>query len=118
MTPSAASLHKWVLSSWMLLFLWVAGHQLRNGMQLHFWLWALVYSIPLLICLPGLWQAKRRTRQWATLCVLPYFIVGVTEGIANPQNRVWALTMLGLSLLWFFALVAALRGANNTAPSA
>jgi uncharacterized membrane protein len=69
----------------------------------------------LLLCLPalcpayGLWQGKRYTYRWATLCVLPYFVVGLTEAVANPSSRPWTAAMLGFALTWFVALVAYLR---------
>ncbi len=102
-------IHQAVLISWLLLFLWVAGHVLLRGLHPAQWLKALIYTLPLLLCIHGLWQARRHTHKWATLCVLPYFVVGITEGVANTATRNWALTMLGLSLLWFFFLVAYLR---------
>jgi uncharacterized membrane protein len=69
----------------------------------------------LLLCLPvlfpayGLWQGKRYTYRWATLCVLPYFVVGLTEAVANPSSRPWTAPILGFALIWFVALVAYLR---------
>jgi uncharacterized membrane protein len=65
--------------------------------------------IPLLLPLLGLWRGNRRTYRWATLCVLPYFIVGLTEVIANPATRIWTAAMLVFALTWFVALVAYLR---------
>ena len=108
-SPAQQRIHQLVLISWLLLFLWVASHVLLRGLQPTQWLKMLVYTLPLLLCIPGLWRANRHTHKWATLCVLPYFIVGITEGVANDAVRSWALTLLGLSLLWFFALVAYLR---------
>ena len=69
----------------------------------------LLLSTPLLMPLLGLWQGNRYTYRWATLCVLPYFIVGLTEAVANPNTRVWAAAMLALALTWFVGLVAYLR---------
>jgi len=66
-------------------------------------------SVPLLLPIPGLWQGKRYTYRWATLCVLPYFIVGLTEVVANPSSRPWTAAMLALALTWFVSLVAFLR---------
>lgn len=70
---------------------------------------AAVLSLPLLLPLHGLRSGKRHTYRWATLCVLPYFLVGMTEAVANPSARLFAAAMLALALLWFIALVAFLR---------
>jgi uncharacterized membrane protein len=98
-----------VLSAWLLLLVLVTARQLHTPFEMRQLGWALAYALPLLICVPGLWRGSRYTHKWATLCVLPYFVVGITEGVANPVLRSWALSMLGLSLLWFFALVMYLR---------
>jgi uncharacterized membrane protein len=100
---------RWVLVSWTLLFVLVCVRQLQQGLSASAVGWALLFAVPLLACLPGLLRNQRYTCQWATLCVLPYFIVGITEGVANARLRAWALLMLGLSLLWFFSLLAFLR---------
>jgi uncharacterized membrane protein len=70
---------------------------------------AIVLSIPLIAPLPGLWRGNRYTYRWATLCVVPYFIVGLTEVIANPVSRIQSAAMLVLALAWFVTLVAYLR---------
>jgi uncharacterized membrane protein len=41
--------------------------------------------------------------------VIPYFIVGITESIANPARRNWAGVCLALSLCLFVSLIAYLR---------
>ena len=69
----------------------------------------LVLCLPLLLPLWGLWRGNRYTYRWATLCVLPYFIVGLTEVVANPATRVWTAPMLVFALTWFVGLVAYLR---------
>lgn len=72
-------------------------------------IWALLLCIPLALPTHGLWRGKRYTHAWATLCVIPYFIVGVTEAVADPAQRIWAAVCLGLALLLFAALIAYLR---------
>jgi len=109
MHPWQRFIHSTVLVSWLLLLLWVAGRPLAAGLQLANGMKSVLYALPLLLCIRGLWREQRNTHKWATLCVLPYFIIGITEGVANDALRSWALTMLGLSLLWFFSLVAFLR---------
>jgi uncharacterized membrane protein len=75
----------------------------------------LLLCLPLLLPAYGLWQGKRYTYRWATLCVLPYFIVGLTEVVANPSTRAWTAAMLAFALLWFVSLVAYLRVTTATA---
>jgi uncharacterized membrane protein len=70
---------------------------------------ALVLIPPPLLPLGGIARHDRRTYAWATLCVLPAFLYGLTEAVANPKLRPVATTVLGASLVFFFALVAYLR---------
>jgi uncharacterized membrane protein len=79
--------------------------------------WALLLCIPLALPTYGLWQGKRYTHAWATLCVIPYFIVGVTESVADPAQRVWAAISLALALLLFTALIAYLRLSTPPTPT-
>jgi uncharacterized membrane protein len=71
--------------------------------------WTIALLLPLMAPLPGLIRGVRRTYAWATLCVAPYFIYGVTEVIANPAVRGAAGAILFASLAWFVALVGYLR---------
>ena len=64
---------------------------------------------PLLFPLAGIARGERRTHAWATLCVVPAFVYGLTEVVANPGARPLAALLLGASLLFFFSLVAFLR---------
>jgi uncharacterized membrane protein len=77
---------------------------------------------PLLLPLRGLLRGDRRTHAWATLCVAPYIIYGITETIANPSVRGLAAAILLASLAHFVALVACLRltrpqAANQAGPT-
>jgi uncharacterized membrane protein len=81
-----------------------------------------VLFVPWLMPIRGLLRGDRRTHAWATLCVAPYFVYGMTEVIANPAVRVAAALMLSASLAHFVALVAFLRvtrpsGATQAAPN-
>jgi uncharacterized membrane protein len=78
-------------------------------------LWTLLMLVPLAAPLPGLWQGRRRTYAWATLCVAPYLIYGVTEVVANPAVRGAAGAILFASLAWFVTLVLYLRLSRNPA---
>jgi uncharacterized membrane protein len=65
--------------------------------------------VPLALPLPGLLRRHRRTYAWATLCLTPHFVYGLTELIANPPLRMHAAAMLLLGLALMLALVAYLR---------
>jgi len=71
--------------------------------------WTLLLLLPVLAPLPGMLRGRRRTFAWATLCVAPYFIYGITEVIANPAVRLAAGAILFASLGWFVTLVRYLR---------
>lgn len=87
----------------------IVGHQLSPTISIHGAVTATLFVVPLLLPLIGLLRGDRNTYKWATLCVLPYFLVGTTEAVANPAAHTWASALLGLSLLWFFSLIAYLR---------
>jgi uncharacterized membrane protein len=70
---------------------------------------ALVLLAPLLAPLVGIARDDRRTHAWATLCLVPGFVYGLTESVANPGLRLLAALVLGSSLVSFFALVVYLR---------
>ena len=65
--------------------------------------------VPLALPLRGLLNRDRRTYAWATLCLTPHFVYGLTELLANPPLRPYAAAMLLLSLALMLALVAYLR---------
>jgi uncharacterized membrane protein len=71
--------------------------------------WTAVMLVPVLMPLGGLLRGDRRTHAWATFCVAPYFLYGLTEVIANPSVRAAAAAILFASLAWFVALIAYLR---------
>ena len=70
---------------------------------------ALCLLLPLLLPLPGLWQRRRRTYAWATLCLAPHFIFALVEIVANPALRPLAAVVLLLGTGLMVALVAYLR---------
>jgi uncharacterized membrane protein len=77
--------------------------------------WTLLMLVPLAAPLPGLWRGRRRTYAWATLCVAPYLLYGLTEVVANPAVRGAAGAILFASLAWFATLVIYLRLSRATA---
>ena len=70
---------------------------------------SLGWLVPVLLPLRGVLAGSRRTHAWATLCVAPYIIAGVTETIANPMLRTLAASIVFASLVWFAALIRYLR---------
>lgn len=77
----------------------------------------IAWLVPVLLPLRGLFAGSRRTYAWATLCVAPYLIAGVTEIIANPALRTFASFITLASLAWFAALIWYLRVTRSeTAP--
>ena len=72
---------------------------------------------PLALPLRGFAGRDRRTYGWATLCVMPGFVYGITESVANPVARGAAGWVLAASLVAFFALVAHLRTTRPQAPA-
>ena len=109
MTSLARSIHRLVVGSHLLLFAVVIAWRTGGQFTITNVVWALVLCVPLMLPAWGLWQAKRYTHAWATLCVIPYFIIGVTEAVADPLQRFWAGMCLALSLTFFTALIAYLR---------
>jgi uncharacterized membrane protein len=100
---------RWVLLTAAALAACVAATTLAAGRWPVSLGWAAVALLPVLLPLPGLLRGDRRTHAWATLCVAPYFIYGVTEVVANPAVRMPAAAILFASLAWFIALVHYLR---------
>lgn len=79
--------------------------------------WTLALLLPVLAPLAGLVRGVRRTYAWATLCVAPYIVYGITEVIANPAVRGAASAILFASLAWFVALVWYLRLSRDAGPA-
>ncbi len=73
------------------------------------WAMLLALGLPLLLPLPGMVRGRRRTYAWATLCLLPGLVYGLTEMVANPAARWPAAVVLFLCVVEFVALVACLR---------
>jgi uncharacterized membrane protein len=70
---------------------------------------SVLLCIPVLLPLYGVARSHRYTYRWATLCVMPYIVVGLTEVIANPTARAWSAAMLVVSLALFVSLIGFLR---------
>lgn len=79
--------------------------------------WTLGMLLPIAAPLPGLLRGSRRTYAWATLCVAPYLVYGVTEIVANPAVRIAAAAILFASLALFVALITYLRLSRGVMPA-
>ena len=74
-----------------------------------------ILLLPLGIALPRLWAGHRRTYAWMTLAVTPFFVVAMTEAVANPSARSWAGVCLFVTFALFVLLVSYLRATRATA---
>lgn len=78
---------------------------------------SILLVLPLLLPLRGFLKRDRRTFAWATLCLVPYIIVGLTEIVANPSGRDWAVGCLLLSFAAFVGCIAYLRVTRPVSPA-
>jgi uncharacterized membrane protein len=85
--------------------LWQLSTQLSSGRLL----WVALLTLPLWLPLRSLMRGNRRTHAAMTLCVIPYFVLGTVEAMANPAARWWAAACLMGALLLFVALIGYLR---------
>jgi uncharacterized membrane protein len=91
----------------------VVGWQLAIGMTLMHLLLGIALALPLLAPIHGLWRGNRRTFAWTTLCVILYFVIGITEAVAQPGSRAWSAPCLLLALALFVTLIGYLRVTRN-----
>ena len=72
-------------------------------------------TLPLLVPLFGVLRGKRYTFQWSSMFILLYFTEGVVRGWGDAApSRNLALVEVGLSLVFFAAVVAYARLTRNT----
>ena len=121
-TPTGKVARRAVLATWAALGVTVAAAVVLTSRSTASAMVTAALFVPWLMPIRGLLRGDRRTHAWATLCVAPYFVYGLTETIANPAVRVAAALMLAASFAHFVALVAFLRvtrpaGAIQVAPS-
>lgn len=107
--PAVVRAHRRVLATTLLLAGCIVAAALRGANWPGNAVLSLVLLCPLLVPLPGLLRSHRRTHAWATLCVAPYLVYGLTEVVANPAARIVAGATLFASLALFVALVSFLR---------
>lgn len=94
---------------WSGLLLWpVAWHAAQGTARLGTVMLA-VTTLPLLLPLPGLWRGQRRSYRWAPLTLVPVLAWSLTELLANPLARGFAVGGALLAFLALAAVVATLR---------
>ncbi len=104
---------RWALAATALVAACVAAAALLSASWPASALRAVLLLLPVLLPLRGIALGRRRAYAWATLCVTPYFLYGLTEVIANPALRATAGAILFASLAWFVTLVIGLRAARR-----
>ena len=67
--------------------------------------WSLPLFVVLLLPLPGLIAGRTYTYRWIGFLALLYFCVGISELMANPGLRIYALGTTVCSTLLFFATI-------------
>lgn len=77
---------------------------------------AAVVALPLALGTPFLYAARRRTYVWMTLALAPSLVLGLTEAVASPASRWWAMLLLVDVLAAFALLIAYLRATGSSSP--
>lgn len=106
--PSARARRTTLLIWLVLLGLLLAWHLAPGEGALGMMVLALV-ALPLLAPLPGLWRGTRRTYRWAPLTLAPALAWSLTEILANPPARGFAVACALLAFISLAAVVATLR---------
>lgn len=76
----------------------------------------IVTALPLLLPLQGLLQGRPRSHIWVALLSMLYFVHGVGESIANPQQRWLGLLEILFSLILVFSATLYVRLARISHP--
>lgn len=67
--------------------------------------WVLLFALPLLIPLPGLYRDRLYTYRWVGFLTLIYFCIGISEWVANPALKLYGLGTIVCSMLLFLASI-------------
>jgi len=95
-----------VIASYLGLVAWLAiGALAINPTMMPAWALAALLVCPLLLAAPGLLQGVVYTHSWMSLLVLFYFAFTLSEAVASPTHRHYALVAALLSLWLFTACV-------------
>lgn len=98
-----------VVGSVLVLIAIVAGWLLSTGVSLARVMLATLATLPLWIPLHRVIRGERRTYAWMTLCVIPYFVLAITEAVANPAAQPWAGMCLAVAFASFVGSIGYLR---------
>lgn len=84
---------------------------------LHSGSWRLAFKVlPLLCAVPGLWQRRVYTLQWASLLIWFYFTEGIVRATSDPGTSRWYASIeVILCLLFFSAAMLTLRPIKQAA---
>lgn len=94
--------------SWLCLLGWqIIWHALAPLLPAgnHNWAVAAIALLPLLPFTPGVLKLRQRTLIYGMFIVMIYFIIGIMETWANPEQRSVAVVQVVLSCLYFVGLV-------------
>ena len=94
-----------VLLSWLILVL----AQISLFVLLDHPIWSIVATIPLLLPIVGMFRDKLYTYKWFGFVTLIYFCIGVSELVANPALRAYALVTLVCSITLLFGSIYYVR---------
>ena len=75
----------------------------------------LVLGLPLLLPLRGLLHGRIYTVKWSLFLATGYFAHAVVEAWSSPAARVFALTELACTVIWFVAGIAFVRSSRDAA---
>lgn len=75
-----------------------------------FGIWLALFLIaPLIIPIRGLLQGRPYTYAAMSLVALLYMVIGITEGVANDDQRIWAYSMMAAAAALFLGCVMYVR---------
>jgi uncharacterized membrane protein len=97
------------LAVWMMLLAVLAIWHLSTASRLAAVALLLLTVAPLLFPLPALWRTQRRAYRWAPLTLVPALAWSLTELVANPGARGFAILTALLAFLALAGVVATLR---------
>ena len=71
--------------------------------------WLILKSVPLLFAIPGIWQGKVYTMQWASMLILIYITEGLVRILEKGANFWLALLEIILATIGFVCLLMYLK---------
>ena len=97
------------LAVWTMLLAVLATWHLSAQSRLATAMLVVVTVVPLLFPLPALWRTQRTGYRWAPLTLVPALAWSLTELVANPGARAFAVLTALLAFLALAGVVATLR---------